>query len=71
MLAFYEEEMLRIDGGERPQPLLTRPTLNRFIKLGILERGLKGKRWRVTLSRKGREWYGLPPRSPPPHRKRV
>ena len=70
MLAYYEEEMLRIDGGERPQSLIARSMLNRFVDLGILERGLEGKKWRVTLSRKGREWYGLPPRnSLPSHRK--
>jgi len=61
MLVFYEEELRRIARGERPQPLLTNSLISRFLNLGILECDWGGKKWKVTLSRKGRELYGLPP----------
>ena len=60
MLIYYEEELRRIAGGERPASLLGRPLITRFINLGILDRDWGGKRWKVTLSRKGRERYGFP-----------
>ncbi len=60
MLVYYEEELRRIAGGERPASLLGRPLIRRLLKLGILERDWGGRKWKVTLSRKGRERYGLP-----------
>ena len=58
MLVYYEEELRRIAGGERPASLLGRPLIQRLMKLGILERDW-GKGKKLTLSRKGRERYGL------------
>ena len=62
MLDFYEQEMRRIAEGENPSSLLTRPLINKFVRLGLLEHTMDGKNRSRTLSRKGREWYGLPPR---------
>jgi len=72
MLTFYEEEMKRIAEGESPSHLLTKPLIDKFVKFGFLVHSTEGKRRGKTLSRKGREFYGLPPRrSLPPRRKRV
>ena len=60
MLVYYEEELRRIAGGERPASLLSRPLINRFLNLGVLDRDWGGRKWKVTLSQKGRERYGLP-----------
>ena len=60
MLIFYADEMLLIDGGAIASKLLTRPLVNRFVESGILELGHNNKGWRIMLSRKGRDFYGLP-----------
>jgi len=61
MLVFYEAEMKRIAEGERASSLLGGPMIRRLLELGLLERGWGGKNWRIMMSRKGRELYGLPP----------
>ena len=60
MLLYYADEMLLIDGGAIASKLLTRPLVNRFVKKGILEIGYHDISWRIRLSRKGRDFYGLP-----------
>lgn len=62
MLAFYENEMKRIAQGDNPSSLLTKPIINKFVKLGLLVHSMDGKKRRRTLSASAREWYGLPPR---------
>ena len=62
MLDFYETEMKRIVQGENPSSLLTKPIINKFVKLGILVHTMDGKKRRRTLSASAREWYDLPPR---------
>lgn len=62
MLVFYEEEMRSIADGENPSYLLSKPIINKFVKMGILVHSMDGKKRRRTLSRKAREFYGLPPR---------
>jgi len=59
MLFFYEEEMRRIAEGERPSSFLTKPLIRRFTDSGILERNWGRKNCKVTLSKKGREWYNI------------
>ena len=62
MLDFYEEEMRRIADGDNPSSLLSKPIINKFVKMGLLVHVMDGKRRRRTLSAGAREWYGLPPR---------
>ena len=62
MLGFYEKEMMRIADGENPSYLLSKPIINKFVKMGLLVHVMDGKRRRRTLSAGAREWYGLPPR---------
>jgi len=59
MIGFYAPEMKRIAGGEKPNNVIGKPLIKRFLKLGILvENSQRGGR-RTTLSAKGRELYNL------------
>ena len=60
MLSYYGEEMRNMSSGEGPSSFLSRSLITRFLDLGILERNWGKKKWKLTLTRKGRERYGLP-----------
>jgi len=60
MLVYYEEEMrLVVSEDLSPSSFLTKPLIRRLTDSGILERKWGRKNCKVTLSKKGREWYNI------------
>ena len=59
MLIYYEEELRRVAMGESPKQFLPDPLILRLIAYGILGRDWGRKGRKITLTRKGREFYGL------------
>ncbi len=60
MLIYYGEEMQNMARDDSPSSFLSRSLITRFLDLGILERNWGKKTCKLTLTRKGRDLYGLP-----------